>query len=115
ADAATRAKTRASIAIAADIRPVSAAQPPATIHVNQLVRVQAHGTTVGGETGGGNINGDIIADGAGTLFGGGDNAIGQVRAWNAIRGKVEAVDKDIFAVRIVGDPDPQSPNLPPEG
>src|SRR5690606_19524070 len=76
ADAATRAKTRASIAIAADIRPVSAAQPPATIQVNQLVRVQAHGTTVGGETGGGNINGDIIADGAGTLFGGGDNAIG---------------------------------------
>jgi hypothetical protein len=113
AETGLRARTRASIAIAGDVTRVSGVNgPDPDIHVNQIVRLQVEGRTVNGDTLGGSIDGQVIADGSGTLFGSTSNAIAQLRAWRAIRGTVRAADKNIFAVRITGDHTAASP---PEG
>ncbi|MFZ2874483.1 MAG: hypothetical protein WAZ94_08365 [Phycisphaerales bacterium] len=101
-----RARTRASIAISGDVTRVSGSSgPDPDIHVNQIVRLQVEGRDGGTERLGGSIDGDVIADGgAAGFYGNTTNAIAQLRAWRAIRGTVQAVNKDIFAIRVVGDP-----------
>jgi|GEM_PF-5473144 len=101
-DEDVRAKTRVSVAISGDIEQVHTAT--AGIHANQIVRLQCEGRDGGSSTWiGGNIEGDITADGAGTLFGSNPDAIGQVRAWNSISGTITGTAKNIAAIRVVGD------------
>ncbi|MBX3382592.1 MAG: hypothetical protein KF864_03685 [Phycisphaeraceae bacterium] len=103
-DLDVRAKTRVSVAIAGDLTQVHTS--PAGIHANQIVRIQAEGRAGPNDTWiGGNIAGDITADGAGTLYWNSPDAIGQVRAWNSISGTVAATAKNIAAVRVIGDPE----------
>ncbi|MBX3382870.1 MAG: hypothetical protein KF864_05115 [Phycisphaeraceae bacterium] len=102
-DPDVRAKTRVSVAIAGDLTQVHTAS--AGIHANQIVRIQAEGRAGPNDTWiGGNIAGDITADGAYPLLGGTLDAIGNVRAWNSISGTVAAMSEYIGAVRVVGDP-----------
>lgn len=96
------AKTRASVAIAGDITRVGTSTVDPDVRVNQIVRIQVEGLTTGTITTGGSIDGDIIAAGGELFNPSGTDAVGQVRAWNAIRGKVQAESKNIAAVRIVG-------------
>lgn len=94
-------KARASIAIYGDITQVGTSTAAPDLHANQFVRVQVTGLTVGTTTTGGSIDGNIIAEGENVV--GTSDAIGQVRAWHAIRGRVEAKSRNIAAIRVLGD------------
>lgn len=102
-DSDVLAKTRCSIAISGDLTQVDTATPG--LHANSFVRIQAEGRDGGSGTWiGGNLAGDIVAEGSAVPFGPSLDAIGQVRAWNSIAGKIEAKAYNIAAVRVVGDP-----------
>jgi hypothetical protein len=105
------ARTRASVAISGNVTRVSGpTAPDPDLHANQFVRVQAEGTA----TGGGVIDGDIIAEGASPPFYPAGTvshhfAIGSVRVKSAIRGTIRAVHHDIASVRVVGNPTTSTP------
>lgn len=76
------AKTRASVSMSGALTQVDTAAPG--LHANQFVRVQVEGRDGGSGTWiGGVIEGDIVAEASGTLFGTTDS-IGHVRAWNRL-------------------------------
>lgn len=100
------AKTRVSIAVSGDTTGVGGSSAPPDLHANQFVRVQVEGRPGPSDTRiGGSITGQVVAEAIALPFGGEDNAsIGQVRAWRAIRAKIEAKNYRLSAVRVVGDP-----------